>query len=416
MRSVYWLRRDLRLHDNTALNEFCAKATDGLVVWSPTSSLQSANTLRKSFVYASLDQLRLELQRIGICLVVTSDPASTILPGLLRTHKVETLIFTSEITFDELEEEQTVCDQFEGHVSPHNQTTLILPDDLPFQIPALPAVFTDFRKLVEKDLRVRPVTASKLRPVPAFELNKEVAQVDLSDRQRQWTFHPKIAPGESAGLTRLKEYLWDLDRLKIYKETRNGMMNWDDSSKLSPWLSIGALSPRLVYKEIQNYEQSRTKNESTYWLVFELLWRDYFQFNAQKHGARLFGPRGQLSQNNRDNDLALTFEKWRSGNTGDAFVDANMRELAQTGWMSNRGRQNVASYLAKTLGLPWQWGAAYFEAQLIDYDAASNWGNWAYLAGVGQDPRNRQFNTERQAALYDPEGSYRARWLADTTT
>lgn len=91
-----------------------------------------------------------------------------------------------------------------------------------------------------------------------------------------------------------------------------------------------------------------------------------------------------------------------------------MTELNQTGWMSNRGRQNVASYLAKIVKIDWRLGAAYFEKKLIDYDASSNWGNWAYLAGVGQDPRDRIFNTASQAQRYDKEGHYRRLWLKDS--
>ena len=103
---------------------------------------------------------------------------------------------------------------------------------------------------------------------------------------------------------------------------------------------------------------------------------------------------------------------WINGETGVDFIDANMLELKLTGFMSNRGRQNVASYLVNDLKLDWRYGAAYFEQQLIDYDPCSNWGNWAYVAGVGNDPRgNRYFNIEKQATDYDLDKSYRNLWL-----
>jgi deoxyribodipyrimidine photo-lyase len=108
----------------------------------------------------------------------------------------------------------------------------------------------------------------------------------------------------------------------------------------------------------------------------------------------------------------ILFNNWINGKTGNDFIDANMLELKLTGFMSNRGRQNVASYLCHQLKLDWRWGAAYFEQQLIDYDVCSNWGNWAYLAGVGNDPRgSRVFNTEKQADEYDKNKLYRAMWL-----
>lgn len=107
--------------------------------------------------------------------------------------------------------------------------------------------------------------------------------------------------------------------------------------------------------------------------------------------------------------------KWIEGETGDDFVDANMIELKTTGFMSNRGRQNVASYLVHKLNLDWRVGAAWFESMLIDYDVTSNYGNWIYAAGVGNDPRDRVFNTKKQAGMYDKSGAYRKLWLAPAT-
>jgi deoxyribodipyrimidine photo-lyase len=105
------------------------------------------------------------------------------------------------------------------------------------------------------------------------------------------------------------------------------------------------------------------------------------------------------------------FELWTTGKTGDDLVDAAMRELRETGYQSNRARQNAASYWIHDMKQPWRIGAAYFECMLLDYDPASNWGNWAYIAGVGNDPRPfRKFHTQKQAEQYDPEGSYRAYW------
>jgi deoxyribodipyrimidine photo-lyase len=111
----------------------------------------------------------------------------------------------------------------------------------------------------------------------------------------------------------------------------------------------------------------------------------------------------------KDNN-ALTL--WTQGKTGVDFVDANMNELRLTGFMSNRGRQIVASYLCNDLQLDWRSGAAYFEEQLIDYDVCSNWGNWAYIAGVGNDPRgHRVFNIQKQANDYDKDFTFRKVWL-----
>jgi deoxyribodipyrimidine photo-lyase len=226
--------------------------------------------------------------------------------------------------------------------------------------------------------------------------------------------------GEAAGRARLTEWTWERDRLRRYKSTRNGLVDPDDSSKLSPWLALGCLSPRLVHAEVRRYERERERSEETDWLVFELHWRDYFRWVAAAHGTTLFqlgGLRGHTSgwrllTNPADRTVHRDWERWTTGTTGFGLVDAAMRELSATGFTSNRTRQNVASYLAKTLRVDWRLGASWFESWLVDYDVASNWGNWAYVAGVGNDPRPaREFNVEKQARDYDPSGAYRDRWV-----
>jgi deoxyribodipyrimidine photo-lyase len=148
-------------------------------------------------------------------------------------------------------------------------------------------------------------------------------------------------------------------------------------------------------------------------MIFELIWSDFFTFIAWKYGDRLFYQSGPM---NKDIDWVgddEAFRRWASGTTGTPFVDANMRELNLSGFMSNRGRQNVASMLAKSLRLDWRMGASYFESKLVDYEVTSNWGNWAYNAGVGNDPRDRYFNIVKQANRYDGEGDYVRHWLPE---
>ena len=124
--------------------------------------------------------------------------------------------------------------------------------------------------------------------------------------------------------------------------------------------------------------------------------------------------RGKRTFTGEPNNHQPTFERWARGETGVPFVDANMREMNATGFMSNRGRQNVASFLVKDLKLNWQMGANYMESVLIDYDVASNWCNWNYVAGVGNDPReDRYFNILSQATRYDPSGDYIRHWLPE---
>ncbi|MEY4842485.1 MAG: deoxyribodipyrimidine photolyase, partial [Planctomycetota bacterium] len=165
----------------------------------------------------------------------------------------------------------------------------------------------------------------------------------------------------------------------------------------------------------RRYEAERIANDSTYWMFFELLWRDYFHFWVRRWQGRAFKASGVLGRTPCGTQDRDTFLRWCQGSTGEPFIDASMRELAATGQLSNRARQNVASWLARSEGIDWRWGAAWFESQLIDFDVGPNWGNWQYVAGVGNDPRNRIFDVRAQAQRYDEDGAYRARWGVATS-
>ena len=248
---------------------------------------------------------------------------------------------------------------------------------------------------------MEPGTIPTLQDLGATEINADERAV-LS-----------FTGGEKAALKRLQEYFWDGDHLKDYKFTRNGLLGADFSSKFSPWLANGALSARRIYWEVRKYEEQRKKNVSTYWMLFELMWRDYFRYSAWKHGDMIFWASGIQKSKREWRQDKTDFQKWAEGITGIPFIDANMRELNATGYMSNRGRQNVASFLAQNLNIDWRMGAEYFESQLLDYDPCSNYGNWAYNTTVGHDPRNRYFNIIGQAQKYDANGDYVRTWIPE---
>jgi deoxyribodipyrimidine photo-lyase len=174
---------------------------------------------------------------------------------------------------------------------------------------------------------------------------------------------------------------------------------------------------REIFRSVKKFEEIYGSDKNTYWVVFELLWRDFFKHHLVSAGPKFFLPEG-LYRRPVHSDSSLPpagvkskIEEALSCRTADDFVNANMRELIQTGFMSNRGRQNVASYMIYDMQIPWTYGAWIFESLLVDYDVASNWGNWAYIAGVSFDPRGgRKFNTVKQRQDYDPEGSYVDAW------
>jgi deoxyribodipyrimidine photo-lyase len=232
--------------------------------------------------------------------------------------------------------------------------------------------------------------------------------------QEKAPLDPLFKGGETAALARLKHYLWDTDRVATYFETRNGFHGDDYSTKLSPWLAHGCISPRRVWHELQMYEKSRTANKSTYWVVFELLWRDFFRFFSIKHGNRIFQSGGPIQHRPHwvEDEGEHLFKAWAHGRTGVPIVDACMREVKATGFMGNRGRQIVASYLCFELKIDWRKGAKWFEDVLVDYDVASNWGNWAAAANLVGGRPNR-FNMEKQSKDYDADGSHCYMWIPE---
>jgi len=431
-RIVYWFRNDLRLHDNEAFSQALIDATEILPVFVfeprwfadlPSIGFRKTGPFRTNFLIEAVTDLRRSLQHKGADLVVRVGNPAVVLADLVRESGAEAIYASKEVTQEETDTESDLSKR----LKPLNvdlrlfwQSTLYHVLDLPFEIARLPEVFTQFRNRVEKYANVRDVVPTPMR----VRLVPDVSPGDIPSLA-SFGFPAGLAPdiraavafhgGETMALSRLERYLWERDLIKTYKDTRNGMLGEDYSSKFSAWLALGCLSPRLVHAEVKRYETERVKNDSTYWLIFELIWRDFFRFVALRYGTRIFKPSGIRHDLNKkwrhDTDLFL---RWAEGRTGIPFVDANMRELNQTGFMSNRGRQNVGSFLVKDLGVDWTWGAAYFESLLVDYDPCSNWGNWNYVAGVGNDPReDRYFNIYSQATRYDEQGRYVKHWLPE---
>jgi deoxyribodipyrimidine photo-lyase len=424
---IIWFRNDLRSHDHQPLHQAVQLNAQIIPIYcfdprtfgQTNCGFPKTGAFRAKFLLESLIDLRHKLKTLGSNLIIRQGFPELIIPELALDIQATDIYFHGEVTSEEIKVETDLINNltkigvksvsFWGH-------SLYNPEDLPFQISNLPELFTSFRKEVEKSSIVNPPlpTPAQLPPIDNLEVGEIPTLGELG-------FEPAIADprtiikftgGETSGLERLDYYFWQSDLIGTYKETRNGMLGEDYSSKFSPWLAFGCLSPRYIYAQVKKYEQERTANDSTYWLIFELLWRDYFRFIATKHGDRLFKRSGLQGINLPWSEDGGQFGLWQTGQTGFPLIDANMQELAATGFMSNRGRQNVASFLTKNMGINWQMGAEWFESMLIDYDVCSNWGNWNYAAGVGNDARGfRYFNILKQSQDYDPDGKYVKHWL-----
>ncbi len=433
---VHWFRNDLRVSDNPALLAAIAEAqARGLpllpvFVWNPAQAdatrwlPQRMGPQRQAWLAGTVAALDAELQTRGSRLQVLRGAPEALMPELLEATEAVALHAEDIPAPEEADQAQAIgraAKRLGARCTWHWQSTMLAPDDLPFHPQALPAVFTTFRQHVEQ-AGIAPRT-----PLPAPQTLPPAPDVPAPhtghiphpaawcataspDARSSFPFYlPAFAPGERGAQAHLAQYF--ARRLPhSYKATRNGLSGTDFSSKLSPWLATGALSAAQAIAAIRGFEAEHGANDGSYWLWFELLWREHFRLLHLKHGSALYRARG-LSQLPTPPHDEAAFQRWCEGRTGEPLVDAGMRELAATGWLSNRMRQVVASYLIHDLACDWRAGAAWFEACLIDFDVHSNQGNWLYVSGRGTDPRGgRRFNPDKQTREHDPDGAYRRLW------
>ncbi|WP_447893798.1 DASH family cryptochrome [Vreelandella sp. GE22] len=421
---IVWLHDNLRVADNPLLRFdarpdqlICLYVLDERLLEPCLCGEQTPRLgpARLRFIWQSLMELRGELlQRGSDLLVRVGDPASTVVK-LASEYQARSVRVATHSGYEEAEHISRVAESLPSPsvLECMENGYLFDQQDLPFALEDMPASFSAFRQRLEKHWEVSealdaPFTlpgwpANASRGFPPLHAVSEESAFWQPDNRQGFNF----VGGETAARSRLDQYLWQQSGAESYKKTRNGLLGANFSTRFSPWLARGCLSARQVYKEIKAWEKVNGETESSQWIVFELLWRDYFHRNAQAEKARLFG--GETLPEPCDK-----FDLWREGSTGVPFIDAAMLELSQTGWISSRARQNVASFLIKDLGVDWRLGAWWFEHCLVDYDAANNWGNWSHLAGTGRDGRkDRYFNVLKQARHYDPKGLYVAHWLPE---
>lgn len=463
--NIHWFRNDLRLHDNPALLHTLqlSSANGGILlpififdsrvhgsnIKTKLSSSRKCGPRRAQFILEAVADLRYNLERCGSGLIVKVGKPEQIFEEIAQqmdiTSGVINIVCQEEIFSEELSINETVSSRlgslgFKFNLHSIPGSTLYDKSTLPFE-GGVPDTFSPFRKEVEKHCRIGvpldvPSNDDFKLPNNVHDTLKELrcsledtvympTLTDLGYNKRDIesisTADPRSAMpkdyrgGETFALARVKEYIWDLDLIQTYFDTRNNMIGSNYSTKFAPWLACGCISPRYIARECARYEELRVKSKSTYWIVFELLVRDYFRSFAMKHGDAIFYPSGTARQNKNWDTNPIHFQAWKDGMTGYPLIDANMRELKETGFMSNRGRQNVCSFLAIELGLDWRLGAEYFEEVLIDYDVSSNWLNWQNGAGVSlcTGGRLNRFNIVKQSKTYDKDGSYLRLWCPE---
>lgn len=424
-KGLVWFRNDLRVNDNAALTNAIQENDNIVAVYcfdprqfeQTTFGFKKTEKFRAKFLIESVIELQENLSKLNIPLLIYYQKPEDCIPEIIAQNEINSVYFQEEWTSEEKTLEKNIKLKVAATTAfkaTYNQF-LFHPEDIPFAIESIPGVFTQFRQQCEKLVKIRAEFKTAALPKENWihhnTVIPDLKTLGFSDFEMDSRTAFPFKGGENEALKRLQNYFWETKKLSIYKLSRNGLIGTDFSSKFSPWLANGSISAKTIYWEIIKYEKNIEKNDSTYWLIFELIWRDYFKYIALKHGNAIFKIGGILNKNYDWKSNPSDINNWINGNTAEPFVNANMIELQQTGWMSNRGRQNVASFFAKELLLDWRIGAAYFEAMLIDYDVHSNYGNWMYVSGVGNDPRNRKFNIKLQAENYDGQSKFQTLWL-----
>lgn len=419
---LVWFRNDLRLHDNEMLVEAIAKSDSILPVYildprlfgeTKYDTLKTGN-IRGQFILESVASLRNSLKQIGGNLLIAEGHPEEIIPQLVQEYEITEVYHHREVAREEthvstllenaLWKLRVNLKHFIGH-------TLYNKEDLPFPIKDIPDAFNQFKKKIERDSIIKPcfLAPDRINVAEVIDwgtlstLNDFSLVPQLKDERSDFEF----VGGEASGIAHLHKVILAMQQAAT---TKNLIL----ASKLSAWLAMGCLSPRKVYWEIKKMETTPNTKAMFNHILLGLLWRDYFRFMFKKYGNTFFNPDGFGSQgpvdieNEKDN-----FNKWKNAQTGLAVVDAVMTELNQTGYISNIARQTAALYLINNLEVSWIFGAAYFEEKLIDYNPASNWGNWANMAGVGNDQKTKNvFDLDKYIKNLDPKGNYALTWAS----
>ncbi len=421
--SLVWFRNNMRVEDNSSLTKAINNSENviGFINIDPKNFLSTKYGFKKTekyrvkFLLETISDLKSQLDKLNISLIITHKDFGQSINEIINQFEVTSIYTQTEWTRDELKEESFIPEEI-NLIKDFDQF-LFSPNDVRSLYDNIPRGFSNFRKKCEKYLSVNNTLSIPKSLNSDNKISIDYPIPSLSDLGfKDFEVHKdsvfRFKGGETNAKNRIRNYFFETRNVSKYKLTRNGLIGEDYSSKFSPWLANGSVSVKYIFKLLKEYEKEVEKNDSTYWLYFELIWRDFFKYVSMQHKDKFFNKDGIYGEDKEWSDDQDILLNWINGKTNEPFVNANMIELSQTGFMSNRGRQNVSNYLTKELKIDWRIGAEYFESMLIDYDVHSNYGNWLYNAGIGNDSMPfRKFNPKLQSERYDPDKLYEKIWL-----
>ncbi|MFC6103979.1 DASH family cryptochrome [Olivibacter domesticus] len=418
---LVWFRNDLRVHDNEILWQALERADKVVPVYIfdprhyivDERGLSKTGVIRAKFILESVLDLRLSLQALGADLLVASGCPEELLLSLAERYNVKEVYHHREVAEEEthvstlveesLWKKRLNLKHFIGH-------TLYHKEDLPFPIKDIPDTFATFRKKVERETSIRPTvnTPNHVMLPDDFEAGdiptlKELGYTDTAIKMADKSV---FKGGEKEALKQLNAII------EGDQSDQDNDFLMGEGTVLSPWIALGCLSAHTLYHTVKRFEERGLSKRTAAAIVTGLLWRDYFRFMFKKHGNRFFTLKGfseEVPQEQKE--VEKRFDRWKNGETGEPIIDAAMNQLNTIGFMPNVPRALAAHYLIHEMGVNHLLGAAYFEDKLIDYGPASNYGNWAHIAGVGSSVKDNGIkDIKKLKALFDPNGEYVKRW------
>ncbi|MDZ4329666.1 MAG: deoxyribodipyrimidine photo-lyase [Flavobacterium sp.] len=396
--SFFWFRRDLRLEDNIGLFHALKSKYPVIPLFIFDDSILDSlpkNDARVGFIHESLSKINTQLQEIGSSLLVKKGKTLEVWQSLIQEFDVKEVFFNKDyepyaiqrdiVICEILEANNTITYSFKDQVI-FEEKEIIKADGLPY------TVYTPFKnKWLEK--------YKSMAPVPEYDATDMFSNF----HKNSFTFPTLEQIGFEESPIKVKPH--NLKFITNYHDIRD-FPALDKTSYLSPHLRFGTVSVRKLVNCAFH------KNDV---FLSELIWREFFMqilFSFPKVVTQNFKSAYDGIQWRNDED---DFKRWCSGTTGYPMVDAGMRQLNETGYMHNRVRMVVASFLCKHLLIQWQWGEAYFAQKLLDYELSANVGNWQWAAGTGCDaaPYFRVFNPEIQQKKFDEKGIYIRKWIPE---
>ncbi len=426
---LIWHRRDLRITDNIALAKAHEKTSKIVGIFCLDSNILNQDNIaaaRITYMIGCLEELQQSYQKLGSQLLILQGKPEIAIPNLATQLQTKAVYWNKDIeTYSQIRDKKvaTALQQKDIETQSYWDRLLHSPGEVFTQSDKPYKVYTPFWRNWIQKTKLSPIkTPEKLQGLTEEELNKAkkagiIPLPNVKELGYHWEYPLPLSPGEKAAQQRLEEFTSNA----IYKyEQQRNFPAIEGTSRLSAALKFGAIGIRTVWQSsieaYKNTNSEEARNSIQTWQK-ELAWAEFYQhamyfFPELAEGAYREEFKEFPWQNNPE-----YFQAWCDGKTGYPIVDAAMRQLNLTGWMHNRCRMIVASFLTKDLIINWQWGEKYFMQKLFDGDLAANNGGWQWSASSGMDPKPlRIFNPASQAQKYDPDAEYIRLWLPELSS